>query len=69
MADRAQAAPEGRRDTAVVWLLHDLFELAVLNELPQFAAELKLVAMIVDGPGRIRAHQDAVFDARDHLVE
>src|SRR5580700_6957804 len=69
VADRAQAAPEGRRDTPVIRLLHDSLELTVFDYLSPFAAELELVAMIVDRPGGIRAHEDAVFDARDHFVE
>ena len=50
IADGHEAAPEARRDTAVVRLTHDLRELAVLDQLAVFAAELKLVAMIVDRP-------------------
>ena len=50
VTDRAEVAPEVGRNGAVVRVLHHTFELAVLDQLTPFAAELEFVARIVDGP-------------------
>src|ERR1051325_665214 len=64
-----QAAPEVRRNSTVVGVLDDGRELAPLDQLAPFAAELELVARVVDRPGAVRRHQDAVLDPRNHGVE
>src|SRR3954447_25677907 len=69
VADPRKAALELRADAAVVRILHDGTELAVVDQSRAFAAELELVAGIVDRPRRVRLHHDAVLDARDELVE
>src|SRR5688572_24821546 len=68
-AHGAQAAPERRRHAAVVRVLHHALALALLYELAPFAAELELVARIVDGPRDIGAQEHAAADGRDHLLE
>src|SRR3954470_15673778 len=62
IADGTQAAPEGRRDAAVVRVLHHARALALLDQLAPFAAELEFIARIVDRPGDVGAHQDAAAD-------
>src|SRR5262245_15648101 len=69
VADRREAAPEGRRDPTVVGVLHHIAELAVLDPTAPFAAELELVARIVDRPGTIRLHVHPALDGADQLGE
>src|SRR5262249_59929317 len=68
-ADAAQAAPERRRDAAIVRVLHHAAAPAVLDALAPLAAELELVARVVDRPGQIGAHQHATADGSDHFVQ
>src|SRR5690348_2194127 len=69
VAHSCKAAPELRTDPAVIRILHHGAELAVLDQSRAFAAELELVARIVDRPRRVRLHHDAALDARNELVE
>src|SRR5205823_7931 len=69
IADRAQAAPEGRRDTAVVRVLDHARAPALLDELAPLAAELEFVARIVDRPRDVGANQYAAVDRADHRLE
>src|SRR5438445_337019 len=48
VADAREAAPEARADAAVVGILDDLAEPAVLDPAAALASELELVARIVD---------------------
>jgi hypothetical protein len=69
VADPDEVPPEGRRDAAIVGLLDDARQLAVLDESAPLAAELELVARVVDRPRAVRLHEDALLDAADELVE
>src|SRR5947209_4047619 len=69
VADAREAAPEARADAAVVGILDDLAEPAVLDPEAALAPELELVARIVDRPRAVGFHQHAALDARDHFVD
>src|SRR5437773_4379087 len=69
VADLLEMSPETRRDAAVIWGLHYRGQLTVFDALTPLAAELEFIAGIVDGPGNIRLHIDAVFACCDHLFE
>src|SRR5690606_30989490 len=64
---RFQVAPESSRDAAIVRVLHHTAQRAVLDDPRALAAELKLVAAVVDGPRDVRFHDDAVFDLADEV--
>ena len=66
---RARLRQKCAEIAAVVRVLHHALELAVLDQLAPFAAELELVARIVDGPRAVGAHQHAVLDAADQLLQ
>src|SRR5437870_3518499 len=68
IADARQAAPEARADAAVIRVLDDRAEPAVLDQAPALASELELVARIVDRPRAVRFHHHAAADAGDHVV-
>src|ERR1041384_3230319 len=68
-ADAAKAAPERRRDAAIIRVLHHAAAPAVLDALAPFAAELELVARVVDRPGQVGAHQHPSADRGDHFVQ
>ena len=65
----AEVFPELRGDRPVIGVLHHALELAVLDQLAPFAAELEFVACVIDGPGAIARHQDAVLDVTDQTVQ
>ena len=44
-------------------------QLAVIDHLADFAAKLKLVARVVDGPRHISTHQHAFLDRTDHFFK
>lgn len=69
IADGAQALPEVRGNGPVVGIFHHAFKFTMLDQLAPFAAELEFVARIVDRPRAIGAHQDAVLDTTDHLLQ
>src|SRR5258708_37593573 len=69
VADARETAPEVRADAAVVRILDDFTEGAILNPAPALAAELELVARIVDRPRAVGLHQHAVLDALDHIFQ
>src|SRR4029077_16501181 len=64
IANRAQAAPERRRYPTIVRILHHARAPALFDQLAPLAAELELVARIVDRPGDVGAHQDPALDGR-----
>src|SRR4029078_11026928 len=69
VADAAQVAPERARDRAIPGIADRADDLAVLDELPVFAAELELVAAVVDRPRRVGLQVHAVLDGRHQVVE
>src|SRR5215468_2951006 len=69
VANALQASPEFRADPAIIRILDDPAELAVLDQPPALAAELKLVARVVDRPRAVGFHHDAALDAGDHFIE
>src|SRR5687767_4757188 len=54
VANEVEAAPERGRDAAVVRILHDGAELAVLDQPAALATELELVARVIDRPAAVR---------------
>src|SRR5690348_7677149 len=52
-----EIAPEHRAHPAVVGILHHAGAPAVADELRPFAAELELVARIIDRPRPVRLHE------------
>src|SRR5471032_661292 len=69
VADGAEVLPEVCGNRPVIRVLDHAFKLAVLDQLTPLATELELVARIVDGPGTVGAHQNAVFDIADQLLQ
>ncbi len=69
VAHRAEVAPELRGDAPVVGVLHHALEFAVLDQLAPFAAELELVACVVDRPGAVVGHQHPALDTGHQLRE
>jgi len=68
VSDSAQASPEALGDTPVAGVADDLGQLAVADHLAELAAELELVAAVVDRPRVVRVEEHTVFDASDELV-
>src|SRR5580658_6057674 len=68
-ADRIQRIPELRRDAGIRRVLHHAHTLAVLDLPANLAAELKVIAAVVNRPRTIGLHQDAVIGGRDQLFE
>ncbi len=62
VADAAQVAPERARDRPVARVADRADDLAVLDQLPVLAAELELVAAVVDRPRRVGLQVHAVLD-------
>src|SRR5690606_1872390 len=62
-------APEGRGDAAVVGIAHDLAELSAADQATVLAAELELVAGVVDAPRTAGPHEDAPLDRTDQVLE
>src|SRR3984893_61744 len=69
IADPFEAAPEVRRDAAIVVILDHGGELTALDQLSPFTTKLELVARIVDRPRAVGAHEYAMFDPGDHFLE
>src|SRR5437868_4113797 len=53
VAHHGERTPEGGTDAAVVRVAHHLGQSAVADDLPVLAAELELVARVVDAPGAV----------------
>src|ERR1022692_2751059 len=66
--DGRAGVPELRRDAAVAGVLQHADALAVAHLPGDFAAELEMVALVVDGPTAIGLHVDGVVGAH-HFVE
>ena len=56
IADPIQVAPKACRQAPVSRVSDDFPNLAVLNAPVEFAAELKFVSLVVNGPGAVRIH-------------
>src|SRR5438105_14745084 len=69
IAQPFQAAPESRRHTAVIWVLHHRSKPAVPDQTAALATELEFVAAVVDRPRIICLHKNAAVDLRDELLE
>ena len=69
IADRFQITPERGGNAAIIRIFHDRFTFAVFDQPADFAAELKLVAAVVDRPGTVGIHQYAALDGSDHLLQ
>src|ERR1035437_8384295 len=68
-ADAGQSVPEVHRDTPVVRVAHHFPQRPVLDHLTVFTAELELVAVVVNRPGPIGAHQNAKLDLANRSEE
>src|ERR1035441_4512690 len=67
--DGRAGVPELRRDAAVARILQHADALAVADLPADFAAELEVVALVVDGPTAVGLHIDGMVDAAEDLVE
>src|ERR1022692_1971644 len=67
--DGGAGVPELRRDAAVTRILQHADAFAVANLPADLAAELEVVALVVDGPSPVGLHVDGVADAAEHFVE
>ncbi len=69
IAHAAEIAPEVTGDPSVARVAHDFCEFAVADDLPHLAAELELIARVVDRPGVIGVHEHPVFDITHQRVD
>src|SRR5215510_3941233 len=67
-ANRVAGIPELRGDAAVARIFQHANLLAAFDFPADFSRELKLVATVVDRPGTIGLHPDAVIGACDQLI-
>src|ERR1017187_2728696 len=67
--DGGAGVPELRGDAAVTRILQHADAFAVANLPADLAAELEVVALVVDGPAPVGLHVDGVADAAEHFVE
>src|ERR1035437_474033 len=63
--DGGAAVPELGGDAAVAGVFQHADALAVADLPPDFASELKVVTLVVDGPAPVGLHVDAVVRAED----
>ena len=68
-ADHVHRGPEPRADAGVGGVAEHLAELAVLDLPGDLAAELEVEPLVVDRPGAVGVHVDAVVGGGDHLLE
>src|SRR5690606_18564759 len=67
VAGRRAGVPEFRRAELVGHVLEDAGDLAVLDLVEQLAAELRVVALLVDRERTVADDVDAVLDVLDHV--
>ena len=68
-ADGVERIPKLSRDAGIRWIFQHADALAVLDLPADLAAELKVVTLVVDRPGAISLHQNAVIGGGDQLLE
>src|SRR5437899_2603003 len=68
-AKRVQRIPELRRNPRVRRILHHPHALSTFDLPPNLAPELKVVALVVDGPRAIRLHQNPVIRRCNQLLQ
>src|SRR5215470_8409286 len=66
-ADRFHGVPEFGGDPGIRRILEHPSQLAALDVPADFAAELEVIALIVNRPGAVGLHVDAVVNARDEM--
>jgi alpha-D-ribose 1-methylphosphonate 5-triphosphate synthase subunit PhnG len=69
IGDGRAGVPELGGDAAIRWILQHANALAVLDLPGDLAAELEVVALVVDGPTAIGLHVNGVAHAGKHFVE
>src|SRR5712691_460306 len=67
--DRIERIPELCRDSGIRRILHHADTLAMLDLPTDLAAELKIVAPVVNRPGAVGLHENAVIGGSDQLLE
>src|SRR5260370_29845045 len=67
--DRVERIPKFRRDPRVRWILQHADTLAVLDLPTHLAAELKIVASIINRPRAVGLHQNAMVSRSHHLLK
>lgn len=60
-ADSVAAVPEGSCDPAVARVFQESGDFTAFDFVSCLHAKLKIVTLIVNGPGFVRFHQNAVF--------
>ena len=61
--------PELRGDAAVTRILQHTAFFAILDFPRNFGRELKLKAMVVDGPGAVGLHKNSIVGIRDQILK
>src|ERR1700734_3416466 len=69
IGDGGAGIPKLGGDAAVSGVLQHAYAFAVFDLPADFATELEVVALVVDGPTAIGLHVNGMADAREHLVE
>src|SRR5258707_9860937 len=67
--DRVERIPKFRRDPRVRWILQHADTLAVLDLPTHLAAELKIVAPIINRPPAVGRHENPMFSGTHKLLE
>src|SRR5690606_30573817 len=67
VADADAGIPELRRPQLIGHILDHFGHLAVLDLVEELAAELRVVALLIDGERTVADDVDAVLDVLDHL--
>src|SRR5262249_23212800 len=64
-----EAAPEGRRDTTIIGVLHHRGQLTVLDQLSPLTAKLEFIARVVNRPRAVSLHIDTTLHCGKHLFQ
>src|SRR6185437_7642491 len=68
-ADRVHGIPKVCGDARVGRVLQHPRAFAVLDLPADFGAKLKVVALVINGPGTVCLHQDPIVGRRDELLD
>src|SRR6185369_216421 len=67
--DRVHRIPELSRDSRVAWVLQHRPEFSAFDLVAEFAAELEVVALVIDRPRFVGLHINAVVGLRNQLFK
>src|SRR5947199_9963929 len=68
-ADGVHRVPEFGGDSGIRWILEHASQLAAFDLPANLAAKLEVITLVVNGPGSVRLHENAVISAGDELIK